>query len=50
MLNYQVKSGLVPIRRDCTPRPGIFNWEKGEARLCVDAGELGRADVVIPVE
>ncbi len=32
MLNYQVKIGLVPIRRDCTPRPGIFNWEKGEAR------------------
>ena len=32
MLNYQVKIGLVPIRRDCTPRPGLFNWEKTEAR------------------
>ena len=32
MLNYQVKIGLVPIRRDVTPRPGIFNWEKAEAR------------------
>jgi len=32
MLSYQVKIGMVPIRRDCTPRPGIFNWEKGEAR------------------
>ncbi|MBR3504275.1 MAG: DUF4982 domain-containing protein [Clostridia bacterium] len=25
-------------------------WEQGEARLCVDAGELGRAEIVIPVE
>ena len=32
MLNYKVKIGLVPIRRDCTPRPGLFNWEKTEAR------------------
>ena len=32
MLNYQVKIGLVPIRRDCTPRPGMFNWEYAEAR------------------
>ncbi len=32
MLNYQVKIGLVPIRRDVTPRPGIFNWEKAEER------------------
>lgn len=32
MLNYQVKIGLVPIRRDVTPRPGIFNWEKAEKR------------------
>jgi len=32
MLNYQVKIGLVPLRRDVTPRPGIFNWEKAEER------------------
>lgn len=32
MLNYQVKIGLLPIRRDVTPRPGIFNWEKAEER------------------
>ena len=32
MLNYKVKIGLIPIRRDCTPRPGLFNWEKTEAR------------------
>ena len=31
-LNYKVKIGLVPIRRDVTPRPGIFNWEKAEER------------------
>ena len=36
MLSYQVKIGLVPIRRDVTPRPGIFNWEKAEER-CVEA-------------
>ena len=33
MLNYQVKIGLAPMRRDVTPRPGIFNWEKAEERL-----------------
>ena len=32
MLDYKVKIGLVPIRRDVTPRPGIFNWEKAEER------------------
>lgn len=32
MLSYHVKVGLVPIRRDVTPRPGIFNWEKAEER------------------
>lgn len=32
MLNYHVKVGLVPVRRDVTPRPGIFNWEKAEER------------------
>ena len=32
MLNYNVKIGLVPLRRDCTPRPGIFNWEYAEER------------------
>lgn len=32
MLNYKVKIGLIPIRRDCTPRPGLFNWEKTEVR------------------
>ncbi len=32
MLNYQVKIGLIPIRRDVAARPGIFNWEKAEIR------------------
>lgn len=32
MLDYQVKIGLVPLRRDVNPRPGIFNWEKAEER------------------
>lgn len=32
MLNYNVKIGLVPLRRDCTPRPGLFNWEYAEER------------------
>lgn len=32
MLNYNVKIGIVPMRRDCTPRPGAFNWEIAEAR------------------
>jgi L-fucose isomerase-like protein len=32
MMDYTVKIGLVPIRRDVSPRPGIFNWEKAEER------------------
>lgn len=32
MLSFHVKIGLVPIRRDVSPRPGIFNWEKAEER------------------
>lgn len=32
MPNYKVKIGLVPLRRDCTPRPGLFNWEYAEQR------------------
>ena len=32
MLDYRLKIGLAPMRRDVTPRPGIFNWEKAEAR------------------
>ena len=32
MIDYNVKIGLVPLRRDCTPRPGIFNWEVAEER------------------
>ena len=32
MLDYHVKIGLAPMRRDVTPRPGIFNWEKAEER------------------
>lgn len=32
MLNYNVKIGLVPIRRDCSPRPGMFNWEYAQER------------------
>ena len=38
MLSFNVKIGLVPIRRDVTPRPGIFNWEKAEIR-CNEAVE-----------
>ncbi|MGN0492750.1 MAG: hypothetical protein ACI4F7_03800 [Acutalibacteraceae bacterium] len=26
------KIGLVPLRRDCTPRPSQFNWEIAEDR------------------
>lgn len=32
MLNYHLRIGLTPIRRDVSPRPGIFNWEKAEER------------------
>ncbi len=32
MLDYRLKIGLAPVRRDVTPRPGIFNWEKAEER------------------
>ena len=32
MLDYHVKIGLVPLRRDCSPRPGAFNWEIAEER------------------
>jgi L-fucose isomerase-like protein len=32
MVDYTVRIGLVPIRRDVSPRPGIFNAEKGEER------------------
>ena len=32
MLDYNVKIGIVPLRRDCTPRPGQFNWEIAEER------------------
>lgn len=32
MTDYKVKIGLVPLRRDCTPRPGQFNWEIAEER------------------
>jgi len=32
MPDYSVKIALAPIRRDVTPRPGIFNWEKAEIR------------------
>ncbi|MBE6728616.1 MAG: hypothetical protein E7568_00090 [Ruminococcaceae bacterium] len=32
MLDYKVKIGLIPVRRDTTPRKGIFNWEKAEER------------------
>ena len=40
MINYQVKIGLVPIRRDVTPRPGIFNWEKAEERCAAAVREI----------
>ena len=32
MLDYNIRIGLVPLRRDCTPRPGQFNWEIAEER------------------
>lgn len=32
MLDYHVRIGLVPMRRDCNPRPGTFNWEIAEER------------------
>lgn len=32
MLSFNVKIGLVPIRRDVTARPGAFNWERAEER------------------
>jgi L-fucose isomerase-like protein len=32
MVDYKVKIGLVPVRRDVPARPGIFNWEKAEER------------------
>lgn len=32
MLQFAVKIGLVPIRRDVTARPGAFNWERAEER------------------
>ncbi len=31
-MDYSLKIGLVPCRRDVTPRPGIFNWEIAEER------------------
>ena len=46
MLNYKVKIGLIPMRRDCTPRSGMFNWEKAEerARKAVDFIEKNFTD------
>lgn len=32
MLQFSIKIGLVPIRRDVTARPGAFNWERAEER------------------
>lgn len=32
MIDYTITIGLVPMRRDVGPRPGIFNWEKAEKR------------------
>lgn len=32
MIDYNLTIGLIPMRRDVTPRPGIFNWEKAEQR------------------
>lgn len=32
MLNFNVKIGLVPLRRDVSARPGAFNWERAEER------------------
>ncbi len=31
-MDYSLKVGIVPCRRDVTPRPGIFNWEIAEER------------------
>lgn len=32
MIDYKIKIGLVPVRRDVCQRPGIFNWERAEVR------------------
>ncbi len=31
-MQFSIKIGLVPIRRDVTARPGAFNWERAEER------------------
>ena len=53
MLDYTVKIGIAPIRRDVTPRPGIFNWEKAEQRgrrITVDIRERFTDDRISFVE
>ena len=32
MIDYRITIGLVPVRRDVQPRPGIFNIEKADER------------------
>jgi len=32
MMDYKIRIGLVPMRRDVSPRPGIFNWDKAIER------------------
>lgn len=32
MIDYSLKIGIVPCRRDVSQRPGIFNWEIAEER------------------
>ncbi len=31
-IDFHVRIGLVPLRRDVSPRPGAFNWERAQAR------------------
>lgn len=39
-MEYQVKIGLVPLRRDVTARPGAFNWERAEARCAASVSYI----------
>ena len=49
MLDFNVKIGLVPIRRDVTARPGAFNWERAEER-CAKAVAYIKAELALPSE
>ena len=40
MLDFTVKIGLVPLRRDVSARPGAFNWERAEERCAKSVAYL----------